>query len=109
MMLVFIILLEVVAVAITAIGCRFSYRHDRRAGWHLAVVGSIVAALLAVFISEGSYLLHPERWSWLGEHSKESLRSVTFFFVWLTGLAIFPALFVVHLYRKKYGDSSHVA
>ena len=108
-MFAFIILLEVVAVTLTAIGCRLSFRQHRRAGWYLAVVGAAVAALLAVFCTEGSYLLHPERWSWLGEHSKESLKSVILFFAWLTALAILPALFVVHLYRKKYGDSSHVA
>lgn len=108
MMFAFIILFEVAAVALTAIGCHWSYRRQRRAGWHLAFCGAVVAAVLAVFCPEGSYLLHPGRWSWLGEHSKESLRSVTFLFAWLTGLAIFPALFVVHLYRKKYGDSSHV-
>jgi hypothetical protein len=109
MLFAFIILLEAAAVALTAIGCRFSCRRHRLAGWHLAFFGAVVAAMLAVFCTEGSYLLHPDRWSWLGEHSKESLRSVTFFFAWLTGLAILPALFVVHLYRKKYGDTSHVA
>lgn len=109
MIFAFIILLEVVAVALAAVGCRLSFRWHRRAGWYVAVVGAVVAALLAVLCTEGSYLLHPERWSWLGEHSKESLRSVMLFFAWLTGLAILPALFVVHVYRKKYEDTSHVA
>ena len=108
-MIPFIVLLEGVAVALTAIGCRFSCRHHRRPGWHLGVVRAIAAALLAVFCTEGRYLLHPERWSWLGEHSNDSLRSVTFSFAWLAGLAILPALVAIHLYRKKYGDSSHVA
>jgi len=102
MIFAFIILLEVVAATLTAIGCRFSYRHHRRAGWHLAFLGAVMAALLLIFCTEGSYLLHPERWSWVGERSKESLRSVVFFFAWLTSLAILPALFVVHLYHKKH-------
>ncbi len=108
MIFAFIILLEAAAAALTAIGCRLSRRWHRHAGWHLALIGAVVAALLAIFCTEGRFLLHPERWSWTGEHSKESFRALTFCFVWLTGMAIIPALFVVHFYRKRNGDSSHV-
>ena len=108
-MFAFIILLEVVAVAITAVGCRLAHRWHRRAGWHLALLGSVMAASIAVFCTEGTYLLNPHRWNWAGVHSKESLSSVIYFFMFLIGLVVLPTLFVVHLYRKKYGDSSHVA
>ena len=37
----------------------------------LPFLARVVAAAL-IFITEGSYLFHPERWSWSGEHSKES-------------------------------------
>src|SRR5262249_12643862 len=91
-----ILLLQVVAVASTAFGCRLAVRHHRQAGWYLALLGAILASVLFVLVTDSGFIFHPDRW----ERSKTSFVIIfRGFLLWL-GLTIIPSLIVVRQYRK---------
>ena len=59
---IFLLLTLTAGGYITSIGCRRSQVRNRRAGWHLVLLGTVVAALLTgLCIGQGD-LFHPSRW-----------------------------------------------
>jgi len=100
-MIVLILIFEAVVIALTALGCRLKHKWHHRAGWHIGIIGAILAATIFSLPSDWHLLTHLESWSWKRSHDKESLSSVLFGFLWLTGMAVPVALFVVYLYRKN--------
>jgi hypothetical protein len=92
------VLIECAAVILTNIGCRLASWRHRQAGWGSALFGAVGVAALAILLDNGSLLFHPSQWS----QNKRSLEGFLVIFVFLTGVAIIPALFVVRYYRGKF-------
>ena len=92
-----IFMLEVAAVALTALGCRLALRYNHLAGWYLALLGAIVSSILFTLVTDSGFLFHPDRW----EHSKSSFGIVIRGFMLWLGITIIPCLEVVRHYRKR--------
>ena len=101
-----IFLLEVAAVALTALGCWLAFRCHRQVGWYLALLGAIGSSVLFVLITDSGFLFHPDRW----EHSKTSFGIILRGFLLWLGMTIIPSLIVVRQYRKRVSQNEkHVA
>jgi hypothetical protein len=110
MIIVLVIFYEAVAIAITALGCNLEHRRHCQAAWYVGLIGAILTATIFSLPSDWHFLTHPESWSWgHAHHKEESLSDLVFEFVWLTGMALPVATFVVYLSRKIHRESSHVA
>jgi len=101
-----IFLLEVTAVALTALTCQLALRRHRRAGWYLALLGAIGSSVLFVLVTDSGFLFHPDRW----EHSKTSFGIIFRGFMLWVGMTIIPSMIVVRHYRKRViQNEKHVA
>jgi hypothetical protein len=109
MIILLVIFYEAVVTAITSIGCKLDQKRHRQARWYVGLIGAVLTAALINLPSEWHYLTHPANWSWERRHDKDSLSAIVYGFLWLTGMALPVALFVVYVFRKKYKESSHVA
>jgi hypothetical protein len=109
MIVVLVLLYEIVAITMTALGCKLEQRRHRQAGWYVGLIAAILTATIFSILSGWHYLTHPESWSWERGHHKESLSALVFGFGWLSGMALPVTTFVVYFCRKKRRESSYVA
>ncbi|HTB83443.1 MAG TPA: hypothetical protein VK742_07310 [Candidatus Sulfotelmatobacter sp.] len=104
MIILLVLFYEAMVTAITSVGCKLYQKWHRQAGWYVGLVGAVLTAALISLPSDWHYLTHPQNWSWERRHDKQSLSAVLYGFLWLTGMALPVALFVVYFFRKKHRD-----
>jgi hypothetical protein len=97
------VILECAAAFVTGVGCRLASRWHRKTGWYIAVLGAVGVTTLAILWDDGGLLFHPSRWS----QSKRSLDAYIVGFLFMTGVALIPSLFVVLHYRGKSGTAAN--
>jgi ABC-type uncharacterized transport system permease subunit len=103
---VFIVLTGAAGAYFTSIACRRSQARHRRAGWHLALLGTgLTAFITGAFIGQPE-LFHPSRWDtgkvsiWYPVVISSSAAAV---------VALVTSLIVVVMFRVRFRDENHVA
>jgi hypothetical protein len=96
------VILECAAAFATGVGCRLASRWHRKTGWYIALLGAVGVTALAILWDDGGLLFHPSRWS----QNKRSLEAYIVGFLFSTGVALIPSLFVVLHYRGKSGTGA---
>jgi hypothetical protein len=107
--LIFSLLAAASGALFTGIVCRRARIHQRRPGWHLILLGTVVTGLIAVLYVGQADLFRPERWD---EHKGGRVgfwRPIVFVSEAAAGIAGLSSLAVFLYYRGRFRDVTPVA
>jgi len=93
----------------TGIGCRRARIHQRRPGWHLILLGTVVTVLMAVlYVGQGD-LFRPQRWNEHKGGTSEFWRPIIFVSEAAAGISVLSTLAVFLYFRGRFRDVKPVA